>query len=524
MTGRSVFITGASGKIGNFLLKELIGLKYRIRVLCLPGDPELLYPEVERVTGNILDPDSYGSFLKGVDTVVHMAAVTHTNDAGLYFRVNTEGTRLLVKACEENGVKRFIYVSTRAISVLGGEYSVSKLRGEEHVKKSLMDWIILRPSEVYGISGREGVDMLIEKISSMPFIPVPGDGKYGVSPVHVTDLISALISSIEKEHLRGKIYTISGPESLEYNVFVEKLLGFKKISKVKVHIPMPLLAIGARAVVLATRGRGFAMDQIPRLFSEKSYDISEAASDLGYAPKSIEEYFSAQQSGAEFDKFGRDYSSILNRDVRFSGEGPEYFANYKAECVKELLGENFRGNILDYGCGVGLVSRFLREHFEKNKVGITGYDISSASVKEAANNVRGVRFLDDINDMAGNKFQAVIMANVLHHVSPEDRGSFLKKISDFLAKEGVVIIFEHNPYNPLTRLTVKFSVLDKNTSLLTLNDTEKLIHGAGLETYRKRYIVFFPGFLRILRRMEPSLGWLPAGAQYMCAGRSGGEK
>lgn len=288
---KRLFITGASGKIGQFLITGLLAGGYSLTLL-FKGDAPGNLPGGVRVVvdGDILDEATYSSCLEGIDTVLHMAAITHTNIPGLYLKVNTEGTARLVRSAGEKGVRRFVYVSTRAASRYGGGYSVSKLEAEQVVRESKMDWVILRPAEVYGASGREGVDMILNNINRFPVVPIIGDGSYKVAPVHVSDVVSAIVTAIDKTELKNRIYTIAGPESFTYNEFIDKVLEIKGIKKMKVHIPVPVFRALVKTAVLLKKGKGtLAMDQLPRLLCRKSEDISEAKKDLAYDPASMDE-------------------------------------------------------------------------------------------------------------------------------------------------------------------------------------------------------------------------------------------
>lgn len=222
---------------------------------------------------------------------------------------------------------------------------------------------------------------------------------------------------------------------------------------------------------------------------------------------------------ADFDKFGSDYESILSRDVRFSGENALYFANYKAECIARYLGSDFKGRILEYGCGVGLLVKHLRKFFDQKQVEIIGYDISKESIKEASKNMKDVKFTHNLAEISNASFDAIILANVLHHIKIEERPLFLRKATGLLKKKGYIFVFEHNPYNPATRLVVRSSVLDKGVSLLRPDEVVRLLSGVGVTIFEKRYIVFFPRLFKALRFLEPNIGRVPLGAQYLCIGK-----
>jgi nucleoside-diphosphate-sugar epimerase len=293
MLKRKIFITGGTGKIGSFLLGSLKESGYDITLLSRKSSNLDSHPDIKFIQGDILDSQSYSQFLRGMDTVLHMAAVTHTNSLVKYFDVNARGTRNLVKASEENGVKRFIHISTRAISPNGGGYSLSKLEAEKYVRESSLDWVILRPSEVYGLGGNEGIELLLGKMDKMPFVPILGTGKYGIAPLHVSDLIGAILSVLGKDELKNKIYTLAGPENFTYRGLVEKIMEIKNIRKLKVTVPVLPVKVMAWISGLFFGDRFLIADQVPRLVSDKSGDISLAQEELSFEPKSINEIIGA---------------------------------------------------------------------------------------------------------------------------------------------------------------------------------------------------------------------------------------
>ncbi|MBP7055794.1 MAG: class I SAM-dependent methyltransferase [Candidatus Omnitrophica bacterium] len=221
----------------------------------------------------------------------------------------------------------------------------------------------------------------------------------------------------------------------------------------------------------------------------------------------------------DFDKLSVNYKNILDKDIRIFGEKSEYFAKNKAELVRDRLGYKFQGHILDYGCGIGLVAKNLRGYFDYTRVKISAYDKSGETVNKASENSSNIFFTNDINIIENNRFDAIIVANVLHHIAVSDRRLFLGGIKRILAENGRLFVFEHNPYNPLTRMVVGSSIIDKGASLLYMNEIIGLLTEIGMDTCEKSYITFFPKFLKFLRAFEPMMRGVPIGAQYMCVGR-----
>ena len=128
-------------------------------------------------------------------------------------------------------------------------------------------------------------------------------------------------------------------------------------------------------------------------------------------------------------------------------------------------------------------------------------------------------FYDDQGAIPEGTFGAVVLANVLHHVPPENRRGLMKSVARLLAPEGKAVVFEHNPFNPLTRKVVRECEFDENAILLRPRETKHLLYDAGLENVKRDFIVFFPRPLAALRGMESWLRWVPMGAQYAAWGQ-----
>ncbi len=214
----------------------------------------------------------------------------------------------------------------------------------------------------------------------------------------------------------------------------------------------------------------------------------------------------------EFDRFAESYSDILDRSVAISGEGSTYFAEYKALYLGRLLGASFSGKILDFGCGVGLLSRYLLKHLPAAH--IDGFDISQSSIAhvDPALLSQGV-FTSATAELARN-YDLIVVANVMHHIAPGERLGLVQDLSRRLRQGGLLSIFEHNPVNPMTRLVVSRCAFDEDAILLSPREVADYVAAVGLRLKCRDYIVFMPGFLAGLRPLERFLSWLPLGAQY----------
>ena len=216
---------------------------------------------------------------------------------------------------------------------------------------------------------------------------------------------------------------------------------------------------------------------------------------------------------AEFDRHADTYDEQHRRSVAASGEDPAYFARYKRDVLERVLGSAGRGRpLLDFGCGIGNLLRELTGAFTE----VHGYDPSPRSAARARERATGAVVHDDLGAVPLGAYGAVVVANVLHHVAPPMRPALLAEAARRLAPGGVMVVFEHNPLNPLTRHAVAACPFDDDAVLLWPWELTRLLAGAGLCRVRREFIVFFPRALAWLRPAEPRLAWLPAGAQ-VCA-------
>lgn len=219
---------------------------------------------------------------------------------------------------------------------------------------------------------------------------------------------------------------------------------------------------------------------------------------------------------SEFDSFSESYQALLGESVAITGESGEYFAACKADFVAANVMPVSDCKILDYGCGIGMVSARLKERFLQAQ--IDGYDVSRASLDRVPPALRAQGlFASDIADL-NPPYDVVVMANVLHHVEPGNRLCTVRQAAALLGTNGKMIVFEHNPANPLTRRAVRLCPFDENATLLPAQETKQCLARTGFESVRVNYIVFFPRALNWLRPLEKALGWFPLGAQYAAVG------
>jgi SAM-dependent methyltransferase len=212
---------------------------------------------------------------------------------------------------------------------------------------------------------------------------------------------------------------------------------------------------------------------------------------------------------ASFDRHARAYDEQHAASIKASGESTEYFAEYKLRCLERM---GAKAPILDFGCGIGN----LTEQLVKSYGDVHGYDPSGESLRMAKPRAEKATFHEDAAGVPEGTFQTAVLAGVLHHVPPAERVALLGTVRSKLAPGGRVVVFEHNPWNPLTRRAVATCPFDDDAILLWPWQVKRVLADAGFADADLRYIVFFPKFLAALRPLEPKLSRLFMGAQTMC--------
>jgi SAM-dependent methyltransferase len=190
------------------------------------------------------------------------------------------------------------------------------------------------------------------------------------------------------------------------------------------------------------------------------------------------------------------------------------------DVARRRLGEPKSLSFLDMGCGVGLTDQYLG-----GQVGaLHGIDVAEGVVERAGERILGPKYTvyDGTNaPFQDELFDLTFAICVLHHVNPAGWHNFVAELARVTKRGGLVVVLEHNPFNPLTRLAVSRCEFDADAVLVRARRTRSLLEEAGLAVAEARYITFFPWHGRILRLAESRLGRLPLGAQYAVAGSRG---
>lgn len=228
-------------------------------------------------------------------------------------------------------------------------------------------------------------------------------------------------------------------------------------------------------------------------------------------------------SHAEFDAYVDEYDAQHAASVRLSGEDPDFFAAYKAAEAARVMARAgiVPARIMDFGAGRGNCVAHLQREFPA--ASLTCLDVSARSLSHCE--ARAIRPVEPVCydgrtlPFGDARFDLVFTACVFHHIPAEDHIRLLREIRRTLTPQGRFILFEHNPWNPLTRHAVATCPFDQHAVLISAPEMRRRFRAAGFADVSLRWTLFFPAILAALRPLERGLGWLPLGAQYCMVAR-----
>lgn len=283
-----LFVTGATGFVGRNLLRKFAGRNRKIRCLVRNNRKMDAGNDLEIVNGDLLDKDRLYTITQNVDTVIHLAAVINSADPEELMSVNVHGTRNLVEACVKNGVRKIIYVSSLdAVLDQTNFYGKTKAMGEEIIKKSCINYIILRPSFIYG-KDSESIILLAKLIKKYPLIPVVGSGKGKLQPIYIDDVCETIIKLVDNSQ-KNKTYNIAGEQKISINDLIDKIAGIYSKRIFKIHVPVRLLWLPLRLRGLVMSNSLMNYESLRLLDNDKTCELSDIKKDLDFKPVSLDD-------------------------------------------------------------------------------------------------------------------------------------------------------------------------------------------------------------------------------------------
>jgi NADH dehydrogenase len=283
-----LLLTGATGLVGSALLPRLVADGTQVR--CLVRDPRRLGAQRVRVQialGDLTDPPSFRNALRGVQTVVHLAASIRDQPAGSIEELNGIATWRMVEAAERSGVERFLFFSVLGASTHHrSRFFRAKALAEQAVREADLRSTVFAPSIIYA-PGDPWLTLL-ERLALLPVMPLSGRGRAVFQPIWAEDAAACVIAALrEASPDHRERYELAGPETLSHSEIVRTVLRSLSRRRPLLPIPTPLVSRGLRLLEAAVGSRSFATWDEAELMESPMISARGAADAerLGVAPQ-----------------------------------------------------------------------------------------------------------------------------------------------------------------------------------------------------------------------------------------------
>ena len=295
-----ILITGPTGLVGQRLVARLAD---RDEVVCLVRPARRMRQfspgvAVRVVSGDVDDPPTLRLAMHGVATIIHLAAISRPLPGRTVESVNVGGTRNVVEAAQEVGVRRIVFVSPIGADPHSAyQYLKTKGQAEELVKAGGLDYTIVRTSAVYGEGDDWTVPMAMGLRAMRLAFPIPGDGSSRLQPIFVDDLVECLVRSLCDRAKYNQTLAVGGPQILTFDEVVTAVMKAVDVNRRRVYLREPMARtianVTARlfgrplfstaAIDLLSISRTTALDSVSYQFGFQPARMSDS---LGYLAQS----------------------------------------------------------------------------------------------------------------------------------------------------------------------------------------------------------------------------------------------
>jgi uncharacterized protein YbjT (DUF2867 family) len=238
-----VFVTGASGFVGQEVLSELRKAGHSVRILGRNPGSEHVRKLARRFSaqvhaGDVTDAKSLEGALSGMDAVIHLVGIIGEVGKTTFENVHARGTQNMLAAAKQAGVTRFVHMSalgTRPNAI--ARYHQTKWMAEEFVRQSGLNYTIFRPSLIYGPQDHF-VNFFAKTIRVSPILPVMDYNRARFAPVAVEVVAQAFVRSLAETKAIGQTFDLCGPGAFTLSELLNEILVVMHRRRLQLHVPL----------------------------------------------------------------------------------------------------------------------------------------------------------------------------------------------------------------------------------------------------------------------------------------------
>jgi uncharacterized protein YbjT (DUF2867 family) len=288
-----IYLTGASGFIGRHLARVLHQRGHVVVCAVHRAFPAVgSAPCDELQTVNYLsdvEPAAWTERLRGVEIVVNAVGLIRERGAESFDALHVRAPTALFAAALNVGCRRIVQISALgADENARSRYHLSKKAADDFLATLPADWVVVRPSLVYGQGGQSA--QLFTMLATMPWIPLPGSGEFEVQPIHIDDLVEAIVAVVEAPAIQRRVIPLVGPHALRFDDFLAQIrqaLGMRPARFIRIPRVLMRFVAGLLAYI---PGSILDRETLDMLFMGNAADPRVTRELLHREPRSVSEF------------------------------------------------------------------------------------------------------------------------------------------------------------------------------------------------------------------------------------------
>lgn len=307
-------LSGANGYLGKYVILEALSKGYRVIGLkfdhirsTLVDHPDVNYVYCD-ITKKIEDQPGIKEAVSGKNIVgvINVAALLGSSDYDDNYKVNAEGVKNMIDFAKSAGINKFVQISSVVIlKKIKGPYGVTKLKGQEILQKSDINYTVFIPAMILGPESL-GINRILKNVFRFPVVvPLIGNGQQTQHPVFVKDFARAIVESVENKNSKNKVYQIAGDQVITFKGLIEVILKLRGAKKIFIPVPVFVASWLGKFFQTTQKVPVFTAEHVKGILQDSNLNTEMLQKDLNFTPSTLEEAltFTLDEIGIDWQKY-----------------------------------------------------------------------------------------------------------------------------------------------------------------------------------------------------------------------------